>query len=116
MKRILYPVFVSLLLILSGCAQHKRISPRNMEKIFYDIYRIDEMVLFEPPFDSMADSTAIYKSIFEHYGYTVEDFTSSVDYYLKKPDQFRKILKKVRKRLFDKEQELEYKYEKSISN
>ena len=41
----------------------------------------------------MADTTAVYGSLFNEYGYTVEDFNRSLDYYLHDPIEFKEIFK-----------------------
>lgn len=100
--RKIYPILFCIFL-LTSCNDYNRISPKNLENIYYDIFRIDEVTTYNTQFVVIADSTAVYKTIFAQYGHTVEDFAGTIEYYLEKPDKFKKILRKVRKRLAEQE-------------
>lgn len=42
-----------------------------------------------------SDSTAIYEPILEKYGYSIDDYWASVDYYLNDPENFSKIFDEI---------------------
>lgn len=113
MKKVCLILF-SLLPFLTGCRDYKRINPENLENIYYDMFITDQMILNRNEFREAADTSAVYLTIFKQYGYTAEDFTRTIDYYLTKPDKFKKILTNVKARLEEKEHYHFEKNEKTI--
>ncbi|MBQ0006454.1 MAG: DUF4296 domain-containing protein, partial [Alistipes sp.] len=53
------------------------------------------------------DSILIYTPIFEKYGYSLEEYTSSVNSYLQRPDKFTKVFTEVKQRLERRLKELD---------
>ena len=89
-------------LLLSGCAQKGVIPPGKMSRIMHDMYVLDAQLSQDRTYSAIADTTSVYGSLFAEYGYSQEDFSRSLDYYLHHPVKFKEIFSMVQKR-FDSE-------------
>ncbi|MBR4772153.1 MAG: DUF4296 domain-containing protein [Bacteroidales bacterium] len=88
------PVILTVLvLLLAGCAEKGVIPPRKMASILHDMYILDAQLEYARDYSAMADTSAVYGSLFNEYGYSIEDFNRSLDYYLHNPVQFKEIFK-----------------------
>lgn len=115
MRRILHILAVlALLSAISGCGRKARVIPMNtFSEIFADILIADEWVRSNEEYRRQADTTLFYDPILKRYGYSFEDYDSSVKYYLNDPMRFSKvfrrsatILKNRQKRYVDKQNEI----------
>lgn len=86
-------ILLALALLLSGCASKGVIPPRKMASILHDMYILDAQIENRYEFIAMADTSSVYGALFDEYGYTVDDFNKSLDYYLHNPVQFKEIFK-----------------------
>ncbi|MBR3526748.1 MAG: DUF4296 domain-containing protein [Bacteroidales bacterium] len=100
-RRCLYISLVAVL-VLSGCSRKAPISPNKMALILHDMYLLDAQIENDGGYSVMADTTSVYGAVFEQYGFTAEDFNTSIDYYLNDPVTFKEIFKKAHDR-FEKE-------------
>ena len=100
-KKLLLCCAISLLALFSGCRSEGVIPPEDMEGLFADFYRADTTIELLNESDSPLeiDSMRVYLPIVEAYGYTKEEFRSSLEYYLHRPDRMVKIFERVRARL-----------------
>lgn len=91
----------AVIFILSSCGDKgKVISRSDMSKIYADIIIADSWLnVASPENKAMADTTAFYEPIFRKYGYTTEDYLTSVEYYLNDPGRFSRILDKTHQML-----------------
>lgn len=87
-------------LLLSSCSSAP-IPQKKMMDIYYEMFTIDGIITDTPELRAHTDSLSVYGGILERYGYTMEDYFSAVDYYLKKPESFARMMKKVQKRIND---------------
>ncbi len=93
-------VFMSVLAVPS-CRSEKEapISQENMENIIYDMLIIEELLYSRGDIRAQSDSSYVYLPIFEKYGYSIEDFHNSVEYYLRHIVQFVELSTSVKERL-----------------
>lgn len=85
-----------LALCLCSCGRDGKVIPKSkFARLYAEMFLADTWLAFAPSETrTKADTMAFYEPIFEKYGYTVEDYWSSVSYYLQDPDRFSRILKK----------------------
>ena len=90
---------------MSGCQQEGIIPARDMSTLFAEFYTIDAMVdvSMEHGMDKRlnVDSLRMYRPSLEAMGYTDEDFRTSLNYYLHRPEALEKILDQAWKKLDD---------------
>ena len=101
-------------LLLSSCSSAP-IPQNKMMDIYYDMFTIDNVVMESPEAMALADSMSVYGAVFSRYGYTVEDYLSAVDYYLRKPETFARMMKKVQGRITREIAELEAKEQEAAA-
>lgn len=84
-------------LAASSCLRNRDIIPEDvMSSIYYDMYMTDEAVKADLKYRRMIDTLMIYEPVFNRYGYTSEDYTRSVNYYLERPDRFLEVFEKTK--------------------
>lgn len=105
MKRTLYIIFAFITLTVS-CTPENIIDREDMANIYYDFYMSDAY-LSDLDMMNLGDSVHIYIPIIEKYGYTFEQYQTSVDHYLHKPEILIKIFKEVEDRMKEREKALE---------
>ncbi|MBQ9878589.1 MAG: DUF4296 domain-containing protein [Bacteroidales bacterium] len=83
-------------LCVAACSRGPKVIPRSkMEKIYTDMFMADQWLNFNIENRVAADTTLYYEPIFRKYGYTTEDFNASVEYYMRDPLRFSRMLKNV---------------------
>ena len=87
-------------LLLSSCSSAP-IPKKKMMDIYYEMFTIDRLIADTPELRAQTDSMSVYGGILERYGYTVQDYYDAVDHYLKEPEAFARMMKKVQKRIND---------------
>ena len=97
-------LLISLVLVLAlcGCTKRGVIPARKMASILHDMYILDAQIETSSEYTNMADTSSVYGALFDEYGYSVEDFNRSIDYYLHNPVKFKEIFEKTKER-YDKE-------------
>ncbi len=105
MKRTIY-ILVLATIAITSC-RPKNIIPRDdMADIYYDFYRADIYLDINDMHD-LGDSVSIYVPIIESHGYTMEDYITTVDYYLHKPEIMTKIFKQTESKLKERKDQLD---------
>lgn len=84
---------VVIALILAGCSRKGIIPSGKMARILHDMYLIDAEIENDGDYSAMADTTLVYAAVFDEYGYSVDDFQRSLDYYLHNPIKFKEVFK-----------------------
>lgn len=85
-----------------------RVIPRkDMVAIYMDMYVADQWIKESGERQRMADTSYVYRPILKRYGYTVEDFIHSVDYYTDRPKDFASVFETVASELRSKVRLLE---------
>jgi len=78
-----------------------------MSEIYYDIFITDSYIKQDNiSLKKITDSAKIYEPIFEKYGYSSEDYISTINYYLKQPVKLARILRNTKDRLLTRKKEL----------
>ena len=67
--------------------------PRGkMTLIYADMLLADQWLEQHPAYRKQADTTFFYDPVFRRYGYTAADYRKSVDYYMKDPKRYGRML------------------------
>ena len=88
-------------LSLSSCTPKGIIPSKDLTDIYYDFYMADAYFESKRTTD-LGDSVMIYVPIIEKHGYTLDDYQTSVDYYLHHTEDLIKILKNTEKKIKDR--------------
>lgn len=87
------------LLLLTGCTGRHIIPKKDMVDIYAEMFLADQWIGVERSRNRQADTTLLYEPIFRKYGYDTDDFRESVNYYLKDPERYARMLKKTAAKL-----------------
>ena len=104
MKRLHGMVFLAVALLAAAvsCSKGPKVIPvRKMEKIYREMFLADQWIGDFGEKKPKADTTWFYEPIFEKYGYNVEDYRKSVDYYLNDPKRYAEMMDRIVKSLED---------------
>ncbi len=83
-----------ILLLALACNRDKpTISREDMAKIYADMLLTDQWLEFHDEYRRDTDTLLVYAPIYAKYGYTAEDFSQSMAYYLRDPDRYLRMLK-----------------------
>ena len=92
----------ALAVALVSCSKGSEVIPkRQMEKIYREMFLADQWLVDHNEKRPVADTTWFYAPIFEKYGYDIEDYRASVDYYLSDPKRYAEMIGRVVKSLED---------------
>lgn len=87
---------IGALLCAAACSSGPKVIPRSkMEKIYIDFFMGDQWIMLNQEDGWKADTTLFYEPILQKYGYTMDDFNASNEYYLRDPLRYSRMLKKV---------------------
>ena len=93
-------VVAALAVTLVSCSKGPDVIPkRQMEKIYREMFLADQWLADHSEKRAEADTTWFYAPIFEKYGYDIEDYRASVDYYLSDPKRYAEMIGRVAKGL-----------------
>lgn len=84
-----------------SCTPKGIIPSKQMVDIYYDFYMADAYIESKR-MSEIGDSVLIYQPLIEKHGYTMDDYITSVDYYLQNIDGMIKILKGTERRIKDR--------------
>lgn len=85
-----------ILTLVSSCGKAKKIPEGTLSKIYAEMFVADQWIT-QNRLTRTADTTWVYESIFEKYGYTGEDYTYSVEQYMEDPESFSAVIEKAGK-------------------
>ena len=89
-------VVASVALCAAGCSRGPEVIPKSkMEKICTELFLADEWLMENDNFRTVVDTSLFYEPIFHKYGYDTEDFRASLEYYMRDPLKFSRMIKKV---------------------
>ena len=92
----------ALMAAVVSCSDGPKVIPvRKMEKIYREMFLADQWIGDFGEKKPKADTTWFYEPIFEKYGYDVEDYRKSVDYYLNDPKRYAEMMERVVKSMED---------------
>ena len=95
--------------LLGSCRDSRVIDEEDMAKIYAEMLMTDQWINSTPNVRMMADTSLVYEPILKKYGYTVEDYRYSVDYYIEHHQDFADIMKQTVRILDARKHELEKK-------
>lgn len=78
--------------LLNSCRRARIISASDLSDIYAEMFLADQWINDNPTVKRTADTTRFYETIFGKFGYTFEDYDATVNYYLKRPEKYKKIL------------------------
>ena len=93
--------------LLGSCRDSRVIDEEDMAKIYAEMLMTDQWINSTPNVRMMADTSLVYEPILKKYGYTVEDYRYSVDYYIEHHQDFADIMKQTVRILDARKHELE---------
>lgn len=85
--------FFAALLLFQGCSQDGVIDKATMSRIVMEMYLADQYIEGNPQMRAQTDSLAVYPAIMEKYGYTMEEYSNSIRYWLQEDEEYINILK-----------------------
>ena len=86
----------ALLAAVLSCSDGPKVIPvRKMEQIYREMFLADQWLADFPEKKPAADTSWFYLPIFEKYGYGMEDYRKSVDYYLNDPKRYAEMMDRV---------------------
>lgn len=82
-------------LLLASCGKKERVIPREkMSEIYAEMYVLDQWLDENRELRREADTSLVYAPVLEKYGYTYDDYLTSVDVYMKDPTRYSRILRR----------------------
>lgn len=88
-------ILIIVLLYTTSCSG-KLIPEEKMAQIIADIYKADRYVNSEYKLVLAADTTRIYEAVFNHYGYTSEEFIYTIEHFLSRPSKLKAMYSKAK--------------------
>ena len=85
--------------LLPSCRRARIISARDMSSIYAEMFLADQWLNDNSQAKRTADTTRFYETIFRKYGHDFKDYDASVNYYLHRPEKYRKIVERAQKKL-----------------
>lgn len=110
MKKYLTYILVFALVAVSAasCGNRERRIPRSkMAKIYADMFMADQWLIKNYDYRAKSDTTLFYEAVFNKYGYDSKDFRYSMEYYLRDPLRYSRMLKKTSQILKNQKDKLE---------
>ena len=98
MKRIFQYIFIALTFSvmsfsLNSCRQKGVIDEDVLSQIYADMLMTDQWISSTAGVRLVADTSLVYEPILKKYGHTSADYRSSVEHYLKDPEDYADIMK-----------------------
>lgn len=99
-----------------ACARGPRIIPKSkMEKIYTEVLLADQWLAVNYQYTGVADTTLFYETIFRKYGFDTDDFRASLEYYMRDPLKFSRMMKNVAVKMETEAERLQTTYEEYIN-
>ena len=92
MKKIRTIILFTLLALMVACAPKGIIPKRKMARINADMFLLDQYAGADRQMRHFTDTAAIYKALLRSYGYTADQYSASIDYYLNNTREMEDIL------------------------
>ncbi len=88
------------MLLVCSCGRKARVIPESvLSDIYAEMFLADQWIQQNSRVRKTADTTNFYLPIFEKYGYGLDDYRHSVEHYLRKPDDYARIVKSASSKL-----------------
>ena len=80
---------------LASCGKKERVIPKEkMAEIYAEMYVLDQWLDDNRSLRREADTSLVYAPVLEKYGYTYDDYLTSVNVYMKDPTRYSRILRR----------------------
>ncbi len=99
-------LFFLSVMMLASCRQAP-IPQSDFSDICYDMLIVRHYVENTPGVALSTDSLSVYGAILEKYGYSVDDYRSTVEYYVNNPQEYSLLLKGVQARILADQDEVQ---------
>lgn len=99
-------LFFLSVMMLASCRQAP-IPQSAFSDICYDMLLVRYYVDNTPGVALSTDSLSVYGAILEKYGYSVDDYRSTVEYYVNNPQEYAALLKGVQARIMADQYEIQ---------
>lgn len=106
MRRWLHILSLSVLLFPLSCGDKAPISREDMSRIYADLFLEDQWLDLHPEYRYPSDTLLAYAPVFEKYGYSPEEFSRSMEFYLRDPERYSRMLQESSKILHSRRDEL----------
>ena len=106
MKIIRVIILCSVLAAAVACTPRGVIPKRKMAAINAEMFLFDQYAEADRQMKRITDTTAIYKPLLRHYGYTTKDYFRSLEYYLDNSKEMEKVLDMTEKILKKREDKI----------
>ena len=100
-------IFLSVLCCMWLCSCDAPISRDRLAEIMIEMYMFEQHIQTRPHLSPISDTTLVYASILQKYGYSVNDYQRSLAHHLKRPDKFKKTLIPHRDQMLERKYELQ---------
>ena len=101
-------VLLSALIFLSqGCSEEGIIPEKIMASITMETYLADQYIEIRPQLRAQTDSLTVYPAIVAKYGYTMDEYTNSIRYYLQEGGTYTRIVRSAFRQLEKRNSELD---------
>jgi len=98
--------FLLLLALLCSCGP-RVIPARKFSRILEDMLLSDAWLRQNSEFTVQADTMLFYDAVLERYGYSFEDYDTTVKYYCEHTEEFSKLLEEAKARVKKEQKELQ---------
>ncbi len=99
-------VLLGLLLSVPSCRRARVIPKEEFAALYADLFLADQWMRQHEIRVRQRDTMSVYRSVLEAHGYTESDYQLSADTYLKDPDRYAKVLRRMVQILKDRQQVL----------
>ena len=83
-------------LFVAACSHGAKVIPQSkMEKILTDMLLADQWLESAKVSKSSIDTVLFYEPIFRKYGYDTDDYRASLEYYMRDPLKFSRMIRKI---------------------
>lgn len=93
--------------LFPACRRARVIGERDLSDIYAEMFLADQWLNDNSLAKRKADTTRFYETIFRKFGYTFADYDASVNYYLNRPEKYKKIVERAQKKLRATQKSLE---------
>lgn len=83
--------------LLQGCSDDGIIKKQTMSSIIMEMFLADQYIEDNPDMRAQTDSMTVYPAIVAKYGYTMEEYSNSIRYWLQEGEEYGNILKDAQK-------------------
>lgn len=94
-KKVSSILLALVLLCFALSCEGPRVIPKGkMAKIYAEMALADKWLQTNQQYITQATRSIYYEAVFQRYGYTVEEYRYSVDYYMQNPQEYSRIIEK----------------------